>query len=245
MIETIKKLLRPIKIKLLMVRAMIIRSKNRKSNPDYTCSAETERCFYNKRSPHYLYEYFGENTPVCCATHLYRILQDVTQILEKNSLQYFISFGTLLGAVRHGGMIPWDTDTDILIAEFEKEKVLSILRTKLPAPYVVSEDEDDKITGSIIRVNLSTTNTLHVDLFTYLEEEGEIVFGYDRRFSQNDIFPLQKIMYYDRELFAPNDIEKHLEMFYGRDYMKYAYKQWALDKSKFELTDYTPAKIEV
>jgi hypothetical protein len=244
-IKAIKNILRPIKTKMIMAQARTIRKQNKKLRPEFRCTAQTERCFSNKQSPHYHYEYFGENTPVCCATHLYTILRDVAEILEAHDLGYFISFGTLLGAVRHGGLIPWDTDTDILIAEEDKQKAIEILRKNLPDSYVVSEDRDDAIVGNIIRVNLSKSNTLHVDLFTYIEEEESIVFGYQRRFAKKDIFPLQKIPFYDCEIFAPKDIEKQLMTFYGKDYMKYAYKQWALDKTKFKIENFDPAKIEV
>jgi hypothetical protein len=245
MTQAIKNILRPIKTKLKMAKARVIRAQSKKRQPEFRCTPQTKRCFSNHMSPHYHYEYFGENTPVCCATHLYNILRDVTEILETHNLKYFISFGTLLGAVRHGGLIPWDTDTDLLIAERDKQKAIKALRENLPAPYVVSEDRDNAIVGNIIRVNLSKTNTLHVDLFTYLEEGEEIVFGYQRRFARKEIFPLQKIAFYDRELFAPHNIEKQLKTFYGNDYMKYAYKQWAVDKTKFEITDFAPANIEV
>ena len=245
MIRFVKNILRSLKTKWLMFKADSIRKKNQINNPDFKCNANTKRCFYNEQSPYYHYEYFGENTPVCCATHLYTILHDVTRVLETEEVEYFISFGTLLGAVRHGGLIPWDTDTDILIAETDKQRVISILRDKLPSQYVVSEDRDKKISGSIIRVNFSEINTLHVDLFTYLVENDEIVFGHDRRFVKKDIFPLQKIVFYDLDLPAPRNIEKQLRTFYDENYMKYAYKQWALDKTKFVITDYAPAKIEV
>jgi hypothetical protein len=226
-----------------MLKAEKIRKKNKKSNSDYLCSKDTKRCFSNEFSPYYRYEYFGENTPVCCATHLYTILNDVTRVLEENNLEYFISFGTLLGAVRHGGLIPWDTDTDILIAEKDKQRVIEILKKALPSHYRVMEDTDD-IVGSIVRVNLSESNTLHIDLFTYIEEANNIVFGYERRFDKEDIFPLKQIPFYDFKLFAPIEIGKQLKTFYGEDYMKYAYKQWALDKTKFEITDFVPAKIK-
>jgi len=244
MIQTIKAFLRPLKTRLVMLKAEKIRKKNKKSRPEYLCSKDTKRCFSNEMSPNYHYEYFGEDTPICCATHLYTILKDVTRVLEENDLEYFISFGTLLGAVRHRGLIPWDTDTDILISEKDKSEIIEILKKTLPSHYSVIEDHDDNIVGNIVRVNLSKLNTLHIDLFTYIEENEEIVFGYERKFTKEDIFPLQQIAFYDFKLFAPFDIEKQLKAFYGENYMRYAYKQWALDKTKFEITDFSPAKIK-
>jgi len=243
MIKQIKSFLRPLKRKIIIIKANIIRFRNKQLNPDYFCTRNTKRCFSNTKSPNYNYEYFGENTPICCATHLYTILKDVTTVLEENDLEYFISFGTLLGAVRHGGLIPWDTDTDILITEKDKEMIFKVLKEKLSSKYLVNKDIDENIVGNILRVNLSDTNTLHIDLFTYIEEKDEIVFGYNRRFNKEDIFPLQKISFYDSDFFAPLDIKKQLETFYGKEYMKYAYKQWAYNKAKFEISDFSPAKI--
>ena len=92
--KKIKQFLKPYKIIGEKFIAYFIRKINNKvKNPNFKCNADTVRCVNNIKSLNYKYEYFGENIPVCCVTNLYKILKDVINILEKNNLEYFISFG--------------------------------------------------------------------------------------------------------------------------------------------------------
>lgn len=61
------------------------------------------------------------------------ILVVVTNICDKHNIPYWISGGTLLGAVRHGGFIPWDDDIDIELLRSDYKKLLSLLPDELPA----------------------------------------------------------------------------------------------------------------
>ena len=63
------------------------------------------------------------------------ILKRTKKILDDNNLRYYMLGGTLLGAIRHEGFIPWDDDIDIGIPRNDYEKFLSIAQNKLKYPY--------------------------------------------------------------------------------------------------------------
>ena len=60
-------------------------------------------------------------------------------ILEKHKIRYMITFGSLLGAVRHGGFIPWDDDFDFFLFDDEYEKAIRILREELPTDLFLED----------------------------------------------------------------------------------------------------------
>lgn len=63
------------------------------------------------------------------------VLQTVISICEKHDLTYYAFWGTLLGAVRHGGFIPWDDDIDIALKREDYQKLLRIAGKELPAGW--------------------------------------------------------------------------------------------------------------
>lgn len=64
------------------------------------------------------------------------MLKAVTDLCDRYGLSYSLYCGTLLGAVRHEGFIPWDEDVDITMPLKDYRKFLK-LSDKLPAPYVL------------------------------------------------------------------------------------------------------------
>ena len=60
------------------------------------------------------------------------ILQQVGTICEENNIRYFVDWGTLLGAVRHKGFIPWDDDIDICMMRNDVYRLARIVEEKHP-----------------------------------------------------------------------------------------------------------------
>lgn len=63
------------------------------------------------------------------------MLEDIDKVCKKHNIQYYAEWGTLLGAVRHGGFIPWDDDFDIGMKRADYNKFLSVAEAELPEGY--------------------------------------------------------------------------------------------------------------
>lgn len=70
------------------------------------------------------------------ATEL-EMLKQADLICKKHNLNYFLIAGTLLGAVRHKGFIPWDDDIDIALPREDYEKFLKYAQEELPEEYSI------------------------------------------------------------------------------------------------------------
>ena len=72
-----------------------------------------------------------------------KIAREIRRICEKNGLRYFITAGTLLGAVRHGGFIPWDDDMDIGMPCADYDAFLAACGRDLGPEYLLQTWDTD------------------------------------------------------------------------------------------------------
>lgn len=69
--------------------------------------------------------------------------KNIASILESNDIPYIITFGTLLGAVRHGGFIPWDDDFDFFLFDDTYDAAIELLRKELPKDMFLEDEKSE------------------------------------------------------------------------------------------------------
>ena len=184
---------------------------------------------------------------------LYQLAYDVHQILTSHDIQYWCNGGTLLGAIRHGGIIPWDDDIDIGMMLKERERFLEL------------KDVFKKCGYSIVKAWFGykifyTKRTLtkgfdysypNLDIFIYHMNEQknryEMYYKQARETWPNEwwfhdeLFPLKALSFGDMELTCPRKCKDYFIRMYGKDWNKIAYREYDHEKEEFV----TDEKIKV
>ena len=81
---------------------------------------------------------------------LLKILKDRVSFFEKHEIDYSLSGGSILGAIRHKGFIPWDDDIDINIPRKGYDKLLEIFDTELGESYYLQTPKSDPELGLLV-----------------------------------------------------------------------------------------------
>ncbi len=78
------------------------------------------------------------------------ILFEIDRICRRHDIQYWLDSGTLLGAVRHGGFIPWDDDIDICMPREQISRFIAIASRELPPHLFVQTAQTEGLEGLLL-----------------------------------------------------------------------------------------------
>src|SRR5262245_16797346 len=184
---------------------------------------------------------------------LYQMLKIFDQVAKDNGIVYWMDSGTLLGAVRHEGIIPWDDDADLMIFEVDRRKLMA-LEPEFSKYGFYLKDCD-----TVIRV--FPTFTQHypfIDILTarFDPETQRIDINHPdvRKDNPNEYFFLKEICQLvpmklgPLVMMAPSNSCRYLKCNYGEDYMTKAtwWNQVHWRKSEeVTLVDFSPAAYEL
>lgn len=152
-------------------------------------------------------EYNGEGTTLRKAQmRMLEMMVDFDRICRKHDIPYFISGGTCLGAVRHGGFIPWDDDVDIDVWHTDYKKLMHILPKELPDKYFLQTPKTDKY---FYRMFMKIVDKHSLVVYQNGEFRREKI---THKGLTVDIFPLNRVLSYR--------LEKFIDRYYGGAFQK-------------------------
>ncbi len=124
------------------------------------------------------------------------VLCEIDKVCKRHNIQYFAEWGTLLGAVRHKGFIPWDDDLDIGMKRQDFNKFFKVAKDELPEGFVALNMHDYEDYNTMLG-RVVNTDTIRFDEAFLTKFHGcPYALGID-------IFPLDFV--------APNDTERELQ----------------------------------
>lgn len=139
----------------------------------------------------------------------FQMLEQFVAICEKLNLRYYLLGGTLIGAVRHHGFIPWDDDIDVGMPRNDYELFLQSAQNLLPEPYFLQTYEtDSEYPNFFAKIRNSDTTFIETSVCKKKMNHGVYI----------DIFPLD---YYPTNWFAIAKLELILRFLFARLVQEY------------------------
>lgn len=102
-------------------------------------------------------------------------LREFDVLCKKNSINYTLGYGTLIGAIRHKGFIPWDDDIDVCVTRKDLAKLREFANNELPVGYFYQTNKTDnnwfrlydkiRVDGTIFREIAHENENIHQGVY--------------------------------------------------------------------------------
>ena len=155
---------------------------------------------------------------------LRNLLKQTVELLEKYNIRYWITGGTLLGAVRHNGFIPWDDDVDLCVDETNEARLWDAFHFPFRLeynPYVGYKVYCDHVPSDLLS---QTCYGIFIDLFM-MSPKNEGFYALSRESARNVwpeefwkkeiLFPLRRYSFEGLSLWGPANALRYIKKMYG------------------------------
>ncbi|MFH1254761.1 MAG: GNAT family N-acetyltransferase [bacterium] len=167
---------------------------------------------------------------------LYQLMKDTHEILTSKNIQYWVMGGTLLGAIRHNGIIPWDDDLDICINKNQEADFISL--------KPIFEQLKFNVTQCTFGYKILQKDSYlpFIDVFLYEQNGNDITYKWCKfknprnnrnvPIYANELFPLKDYKFGNIFVKGPKNPYPYLICCYGETYMDEAIYGHAHGKNK-------------
>ena len=149
-----------------------------------------------------------------------KFLKEFVRICEKYDIPYWLDYGSLLGAKRHGGFVPWDDDLDVSILESDVKYFGECFYKDHGEEFKFIPNFDDIYYPS--RIVYKEDNGSFLDIYPYVDLKDRVkirlkigIPSSERSIPKKILYPLKKIEFEGVLVSCPNDIETYLAVKYG------------------------------